>query len=230
MNYNKNIIEAKFIKRPNRFQAYVLLNDEEIMVHVPNTGRCKELLIPGCIVLLREENNPKRKTKYSLVSVYKDKELINIDSQAPNKIVEEALLKGGIPRLKKYDIVLREKTFGNSRFDFKLGNSKGEEYYLEVKGVTLEEKGWAKFPDAPTERGKKHILELIDVKNSGKGAGIIFLVQIKNVDKFSPNRETDPKFSEALILAKEMGVDIFAYNCSVDKEEIKLLNPLEIIL
>ena len=230
MNYNKNIVEAKFLKRPNRFQAYVLLNDEELIVHVPNTGRCKELLIPGCRILLREENNPKRKTKYSLVSVYKDKELINIDSQAPNKIVEEALVNGIIPKLKKYDIVLREKTFGNSRFDFKLENSKGEEYYLEVKGVTLEEKGWARFPDAPTERGKKHILELIDVKNSGKGAGIIFLVQIKNVDKFSPNRETDPKFSEALILAKEMGVDIFAYNCSVDKEEIKLLNPLEIIL
>ena len=158
MNYNKNIVEAKFLKRPNRFQAYVLLNDEEIMVHVPNTGRCRELLIPECIVLLREENNPKRKTKYSLVSVYKDKELINIDSQAPNKIVEEALLKGVIPQLRKYDIVLREKTFGNSRFDFKLSNSNSEEYYLEVKGVTLENQGYAKFPDAPTERGTKHIL------------------------------------------------------------------------
>lgn len=230
MNYNKNIIEAKFLKRPNRFQGYVLLNDEEIMVHVPNTGRCKELLIPGCTVLLREENNPKRKTKYSLVSVYKDKELINIDSQAPNKIVEEALLKGNIPELKKYDIVLREKTFGNSRFDFKLENSKGEEYYLEVKGVTLEDNGWARFPDAPTERGKKHILELIDVKSSGRGAGIIFLIQIKNVDKFSPNTETDPKFSEALILAKSLGVDIFAYNCNVGNEEIKLLDPVKIIL
>ncbi|MDO4535873.1 MAG: DNA/RNA nuclease SfsA [Clostridium perfringens] len=230
MNYNKNIVEAKFLKRPNRFQAYVLLNDEELMVHVPNTGRCKELLISGCVVLLREENNPKRKTKYSLVSVYKNEELINIDSQAPNKIVEEALLNGDIPELRKYDIVLREKTFGNSRFDFKLENLKGEEYYLEVKGVTLEENRWARFPDAPTERGKKHILELIEVKNSGKGAGIVFLIQIKNVDKFSPNGETDPKFSEALKLAKESGVEIFAYNCSVGKEEIKLLSPVEIIL
>ncbi len=230
MNYNKNIVEAKFLKRPNRFQAYVLLNGEELMVHVPNTGRCKELLIPGCRILLREENNPKRKTRYSLVSVYKNQELINIDSQAPNKIVEEALLERNIPELKKYDIVLREKTFGSSRFDFKLGNSKGEEYYLEVKGVTLEENGWARFPDAPTKRGKKHILELIEVKNSGKGAGIIFLIQIKNVNKFSSNRETDPKFSEALSLAKESGVDIFAYNCSVDNKEIKLLNPVEIIL
>lgn len=230
MNYNKNIVEAKFLKRPNRFQGYVLLNGEEIMVHVPNTGRCKELLIPGCIVLLREENNPKRKTKYSLVSVYKGKELINIDSQAPNKIVEEALLMGRIPKLKKYDIVLRERTFGNSRFDFKLSNSKDEEYYLEAKGVTLENNGFARFPDAPTERGAKHILELIEVKKSGRGAGIIFLIQIKNVDKFSPNKETDPKFSEALILAKEFGVDIFAYNCNVEAGEIKLLNPVEIIL
>lgn len=230
MNYNKNIVEAKFLKRPNRFQAYVLLNDEEIMVHVPNTGRCRELLIPECIVLLREENNPKRKTKYSLVSVYKDKELINIDSQAPNKIVEEALLKGVIPQLRKYDIVLREKTFGNSRFDFKLSNSNSEEYYLEVKGVTLENQGYAKFPDAPTERGTKHILELIEAKKLGKGTGIIFLIQIKNVNKFSPNKETDPKFSEALILAKESGVDIFAYNCSVGIKEIELLNPVEIIL
>ena len=230
MNYNKNIVEAKFLKRPNRFQAYVLLNGEELMVHVPNTGRCKELLIPGCIVLLREENNPKRKTKYSLVSVYKGEELINIDSQAPNKIVEEALLKGNIPELKKYDIVLREKTFGNSRFDFKLGNIEGEEYYLEVKGVTLEENGFARFPDAPTERGKKHILELIEVKNSGKGAGILFLIQIKNVSKFSTNKETDPKFSEALALAKRLGVDIFAYNCNVTHKEIELLNPVKIIL
>ncbi len=230
MNYNKNIVEAKFLKRPNRFQGYVLLNNEEIMVHVPNTGRCKELLIPGCTVLLREENNPKRKTKYSLVSVYKDKELINIDSQAPNKIVEEALLKGRVPKLKKYDIVLREKTFANSRFDFKLSNSKKEEYYLEVKGVTLENQGLAKFPDAPTERGVKHILELIEAKKLGKGAGIIFLIQIKNVDRFSPNKETDPKFSEALILASNLGVDIFAYNCNVEAKEIELLNPVEIIL
>lgn len=230
MKYDKNIIEAKFLRRPNRFQAYVLLNDEEIIVHVPNTGRCREILIFGCRVLLREENNPKRKTKYTLVSAYKGNELINIDSQAPNKIVEEALLMGKIHNLKKYDIVLREKNFKNSRFDFKLTNSRGEEYYLEVKGVTLESEGYAKFPDAPTERGKKHILELIEAKKLGKGAGIIFLIQVKNVHTFSPNKEMDLEFVNALALAKKSGVDIFAYNCSVEIDEIKLLNSIKIIL
>lgn len=230
MKYNKRIIEAEFVKRPNRFQGYVKVDGQEIMAHVPNTGRCRELLIPGCTVQLREELNPNRKTPYSLIAVYKGNELINIDSQAPNKIVEEALLNGKIEKLRKYNNVLREKTFGKSRFDFKLGNDNGEEYYLEVKGVTLEENGWSRFPDAPTDRGRKHVLELIEVIEQGFGGGIMFLIQLENVTKFLPNDVTDPKFGDAVRLAKEKGVDIFAYNCKVDNEGIEMLNPVEVIL
>lgn len=230
MKYNKRIVEAEFVKRPNRFQGYVLLDGNEILTHVPNTGRCKEILIPGCIVQLREELNPNRKTPYSLIAAYKDGKLINIDSQIPNKVVEEALINGKIDKLKSYTKVLREKTFGNSRFDFKLENEDGQLYYLEVKGVTLEEDQWSRFPDAPTDRGRKHILELIEVVEQGMGAGIIFLIQMEDVKKFSPNDTTDPKFGEALRLAKSKGVDIFAYNCSVDSEGIEILNPVDIIL
>ena len=163
MKYNKNIFKAIFVKRPNRFNANVIYNGEEIVVHVPNTGRCKELLIPGATVLLREENNPNRKTKFDLIAVYKEGKNISIDSQIPNKVVKEALLNKAVDKLVEYTNILSEKTFGSSRFDFKLSKDSGEEYYLEVKGVTLEENGECRFPDAPTERGAKHLLELIEV-------------------------------------------------------------------
>lgn len=204
MDYNKPIVEAKFIKRPNRFQGYVRLNEKELMVHVPNTGRCKEILTPNTTVFLREENNPTRKTSYDLIAAYKGKELISIDSHIPNKVVEEALLNGKIEELKSYNKILREKTFKNSRFDFKLENADGEVYYLEVKGVTLEENGVARFPDAPTERGRKHLLELIEVKKLGMGAGVLLLIQMEKVNSFTTNDETDPLFGEAMRIAKKM--------------------------
>ena len=198
MKYNKNIYEAEFVSRPNRFNAKVILNNEEIIVHVPNTGRCREILIPGCTVFLREELNPNRKTKYDLIAAIKNDMLISIDSQIPNKVVKEALENKAVDNLSEYTNILSERTFGNSRFDFKLSKDNGEEYYLEVKGVTLEEDGHCRFPDAPTERGRKHLLELIEVKKSGRGAGVLFLIQIDNVKTFSPNRETDPEFADAL--------------------------------
>lgn len=230
MIIEKNIIRAEFIRRPNRFQAYVKINDEDIMVHVPNTGRCKEILIPGTTVILREENNPTRKTRYDLIGGYKKDKFINIDSQIPNKVVEEALKLGNIKKLKKYNIIKREKTYGNSRFDFKLNNNLGEEYYLEVKGVTLEEDGVTRFPDAPTERGVKHVLELIEVKKEGLGAGILFLIQMNDVKYFTPNKEMDKNFSEALSLANKSGVDILAYECDVDEDFITLKNEVKVIL
>ncbi|GAA0731241.1 DNA/RNA nuclease SfsA [Clostridium malenominatum] len=222
MLINKKVIKAEFVKRPNRFQGYVKINGEELMVHVPNTGRCREILIPGSVVILREEDNPLRKTKYDLIGGYKNGRLINIDSQIPNKVVEEALKKGLVKPLSNYNIIQREKTYGNSRFDFKLSNDKGEEYYLEVKGVTLEENGVAMFPDAPTERGKKHILELIHIKKSGIGAGILFLIQMDGVSCFTPHGERDKPFSDALIEAYENKVDIFAYDCIVSEDSITL--------
>lgn len=230
MEYNKKIYVGKFIKRPNRFNAIVELDGEEIVVHVPNTGRCKEILIPGCDVFLREENNPTRKTKYDLIGAYKGEKNICIDSQIPNKVVREALENKTVDKLKDYTNILSEKTFGNSRFDFKLSKNSGEEYYLEVKGVTLEENGKCRFPDAPTERGKKHILELIEVKKTGRGAGVLFLIQIEDVKEFTPNDETDPEFSNALRLAAEKGVDIFAYSCKVTKTGITLKNSIPVVL
>lgn len=218
---DEDIREAIFVNRPNRFQAYVILDEKEIMVHVPNTGRCKEILIPGSRVILRVGKTPNRKTPYDLIAVYKGDKLINIDSQIPNKVVEEALKNGKIEGLKKYDEIKRECKYGNSRFDFRLNNAE-EEYYLEVKGVTLEENGHCRFPDAPTERGTKHLLELVELKKSGKGAGVIFLIQMSGMKSFSPNNETDIKFSEALRYAKSEGVDVFAYECVVDKNIIEL--------
>lgn len=231
MKFEKNIFEGVFINRPNRFNAKVLLNNEEIVVHVPNTGRCREILIEGTKIFLREELNPNRKTKYDLIAAMKGDIIINIDSQIPNKVVNEALINKKIKDLHKYSKIGREKTFGKSRFDFKLSTEDDKEiYYLEVKGVTLEEDGHCMFPDAPTERGARHILELIEAKNQGYGAGVLFLIQLDKVSTFSPNYNRDPEFSNALRLAKEKGVDIFAYNCLVDKNSIELKEKVDVIL
>ena len=230
MKYNKKIVTAEFISRPNRFNAVVKLNREEITVQVPNTGRCRERLIPGCTVFLSEELNPTRKTPYDLVAVYKEDKFISIDSQIPNKVVEEALKNGKVKELSQYTKILREKTFGKSRFDFKISNDENEEYFLEVKGVTLEDKGYARFPHAPTERGAKHLLELVEAKKQGYGARAMFLIQLKDVNKFSPNDERDQEFGKALRFAKENGVDIFAYNCIVTEDGIEINEPVEIIL
>ncbi|MBU3207963.1 DNA/RNA nuclease SfsA [Clostridium algidicarnis] len=231
MIIDKNIKTARFIRRPNRFQAYVELEGEELMVHVPNTGRCKEILTPGTEVILREELNPSRKTLYDLIAAYKGDKLINIDSQIPNKVVEEALKNGRVKDLSNYTGIKREKTFGNSRFDFKLMDEVSHaEYFLEVKGVTLEEFGITKFPDAPTERGTKHLLELIEVKKTGKGAGVLFLIQMENVKVFKPNDKMDKLFADSLILAKSKGVDIMAYDCLLGENFITLNNKIEILL
>lgn len=230
MKYNKNILRAEFINRPNRFHANVLLNGKELKVHVPNTGRCREILIPGCTVFLREETNPTRKTPYDLIAAIKGEKLISIDSHIPNKVVDEALKNRKIEKLRKYTNILREKTFGKSRFDFKLSTDEGEEYFLEVKGVTLEEGGYTKFPDAPTERGARHLMELVQAKEEGYGAGVIFLIQIEDVHSFSPNDERDPAFAEALRFAAKNGVDVFAYRCRVDEDGIELIDGIEIVL
>lgn len=236
MKIPRGVIRAKFIKRPNRFQGYVEIDGNVEMVHVPNTGRCREILIEGTTVILRNEDNPNRKTRYSLIAAYKGDKLINIDSQAPNKIVEEALYNGTIDELKEYRIIKREKTFGNSRFDFKICryddreviDSPENEYYLEVKGVTLEENGEVRFPDAPTERGKKHVLELIDVKKTGRGAGILFLIQLDDVEYFRPNEEMDKEFADAVKLASESGVDIMAYCCKTEEDSITLYKKVPV--
>jgi sugar fermentation stimulation protein A len=221
---------ARFIRRPNRFVAFVELDGAELMVHVPNTGRNKEILVPGYTVILREEKSPNRKTKYDLIAGYKDDKLINIDSQIPNKVVDEALKNGKIEALKKYTNIKRECTFGNSRFDFKLQDNLGSEYYLEVKGVTYEENGRTAFPDAPTERGRKHVLELVEALRLSKGAGVLFLIQMEKADFFTPHDEMDRSFGEALRFAAVSGVDIFAYNCFLGENYITLNESIEVRL
>lgn len=230
MLIKNRVFIAQFIRRPDRFQAYVNFEGEDLLVHVPNTGRCKEILIPGSTVLLREELNPSRKTLYDLIGAYKGNKIINIDSQIPNKVVAEALKDKKIEKLLRYNIIQREKTYGNSRFDFKLSNDRGEEYYLEVKGVTLEVDGKTMFPDAPTQRGRKHLLELIDAKKTGFGAGVIFLIQMSDIDSFTPYDDMDVAFGEALRLACKSGVDVFAYECEVGENFITLSKAVEVVL
>lgn len=230
MKIDKKTIRARFIHRPNRFQAYVDIDGEETMVHVPNTGRCREILVPGATVVLREENGENRKTKYDLIAGYKQDKIINIDSQIPNKVVAEALGAGRIEGLEKYCRVEREKAYGASRFDFRLSDENENRYFLEVKGVTLEEGRVAMFPDAPTERGRKHLKELVEASREEGGAGVLFLIQMKDADCFRPHDERDSLFGEALREAAVNGVDIFAYNCEVGEDHITLLDRVPILL
>lgn len=223
----ENIKEAVFIERPNRFIANVCVDGKEEKVHVKNTGRCRELLLKGCRVFLEESKNSARKTKYSLVAVYKGERLINMDSQIPNYVAEEALKKGIIKEIGIPDFVKREVKYSQSRFDIYYEKD-GRKGFIEVKGVTLEKNGEVLFPDAPTERGTKHIKELIKAKKEGYEAAVLFVIQMKDVSFFAPNAETDKDFSQALKNAKEEGVSILAYDCDVKEDEIVLKDKVEV--
>lgn len=224
MKYDK-IIPGVFISRPNRFVALVSVDGQERECHVKNTGRCRELLVPGARVFLQETGKPGRKTKYDLISVYKGSRLVNMDSQAPNKVFAEY-----IPRLLGDGCsVQREKVYGSSRLDFfiRCGERK---IYAEVKGVTLEQSGAALFPDAPTQRGVKHLRELCRAKEEGYEALAVFIIQMEGVDRFSPNDQTHPLFGETLRAAKKAGVELLALDCRVTEDEITPGNPVKIIL
>ena len=209
-----NMVEARFLRRVNRFTAFVELNGQEEMVHVKNTGRCKEVLSEGARVFLEEADKEGRKTKYSLIAVYKGDMLVNMDSQAPNQMAAEALAEGKIEEIDEVDFLKREVSYENSRFDlfYQKGEKKG---FIEVKGVTLEGNGIAKFPDAPTERGAKHLRELIKAKEEGYEAAALFVIQMKGVQEFRPNEERDKNFTAALKEAAKAGVKILAYDCRV---------------
>ena len=225
MTYSTPVVKAKFLSRPNRFIAQVELDGEILTVHVKNTGRCKELLVPGCTVYLAASESrakAQRKTPYDLVAVEKVKAdgttlFINMDSQAPNAIAAEWLPQSGLfPHTATYR---REVTHGDSRFDFCIHDGQGSNTYLEVKGCTLERDGVAYFPDAPTERGVKHIRELTALAHEGNGAYILFVVQMKGVTALRPNDETHRAFGDALREAKEAGVQILAVDCTVCTED-----------
>ena len=223
----KNIIKAKFIERPNRFIAVCDIDGNMEKVHVKNTGRCKELLVKGADVFLEKSDKAERKTKYSLIAVYKGDNLINMDSQVPNTIAYEAIKEGRITEIGTPDIVKREVRYGTSRFDlyFEKGGRKG---FIEVKGVTLENDGIAAFPDAPTDRGTKHIKELIKAKEEGYDAYILFVIQMKEVRELIPNGKTDPDFENALKKACAAGVGVIAYDCIVSENSIKTDKPIPV--
>ena len=226
----ENIVQGIFVKRPNRFIAHVLIDGKEEIAHVKNTGRCKELLVPGAKVILEDcSHNPNRKTKYSLISVWKGDMLVNMDSQVPNAVVYDALKTNKIKGFEEITSIKREISFENSRFDiyFESGNEKG---FVEVKGVTLEDNGIAMFPDAPTKRGKKHVLEMVDAVKKGYGGVIFFLIQMKGPKKFRPNWEMDKDFSDAVKFAQENGVEIMAYDSIVTENSIVLDSTVEILL
>ena len=216
MKYLKTL-QAKFIDRPNRFIAHVDLNGIVETVHVKNTGRCKELLIKGVTVILEESDNESRKTKYDLIAVYKENfGLINIDSQAPNKVAKEWL------ESKDYTYIKPEYTYGNSRIDFYMEKD-DRKYLMEVKGCTLERDGIGYFPDAPTERGVKHIYELIKAKEDGYEVSLAFVIQMEGVNEVLPNIETHPEFGVAIEDAKKAGVNIVFIKCRVYENRLEYI-------
>lgn len=215
----ENIVEGIFLSRPNRFIAMVEIQGREEKVHVKNTGRCRELLIPGTKVFLEEHDNPNRKTKYSLIGVMKGNVLVNMDSQAPNKVVGEWLSEGDI--YQNLTLLKAEQKYGTSRFDFYMEGD-GKRAFVEVKGVTLEEDHISRFPDAPTERGVKHIEELIQCMKEGYEAYIVFVIQMKGVKSFEPNDKTHREFGDALRKAVKKGVHVLALDCQVKKDELEI--------
>ncbi len=227
MKYRK-MIPAKFLERPNRFIAYVDIAGKRTKVHVKNTGRCKELLQENATVYLEESDNKERSTAYDLVVVDKAGRLINMDSNAPNKVVGEWLEAGGL--YEDVSLVNPEKTYGNSRFDFYVESASGKKAFLEVKGVTLEEDNVAAFPDAPSERAVKHVEELITAHQEGYEAYLVFVVQMKGVVRVEPNWSTQPAFGEALRRARKEGVKLLSYDCLVEQDSLQIDEAVPVVI
>ena len=230
MKYNQ-VIKARFLSRPNRFIAYCEVNGKRETVHVKNTGRCRELLVENATVYLSVSDNTDRKTKFDLIAVEKVTErgtvLINMDSQAPNVAAFEWIAAGGI--FGAGAVVRREVTYGSSRFDLYVEQG-DRRAFVEVKGVTLENDGTASFPDAPTERGIKHLNELVVAKKQGYEAYALFVIQMKGIHTFTPNDETHKAFGDALRQAAKEGVNILAYDCRVTPDEMLIDAPVNIEL
>lgn len=223
MRYD-HIREGRFLSRPNRFIAHVEVDGKVEVCHVKNTGRCRELLIPGTTVWIDESDNPNRKTRFDLIAVDRGGMMVNMDSQAPNRLFAEWAKEGHLGTL---DEIKAECRFGESRFDFRL--RQGEQLtYVEVKGCTLEVAGEALFPDAPTERGVRHIRELMAAKAAGHRAILFIVIQMKGAKVFRPNRVTHPAFADALQEAQAAGVEIMAWDCVVSPETVRIDQPIEV--
>ena len=223
----ENLREARFLRRSNRFIAHVLLDGKETVCHVKNTGRCRELLIPGVTVYVQQAANPARKTGWDLIAVQKGSRLINMDAAAPNAVFGEWLWAGGLGFVPKE--VRPECVHGDSRFDFYYEHD-GLRAFAEVKGVTLEEKGVVRFPDAPTERGVKHLRGLIQCVQEGFEAWAVFVIQMRGVRHFESNWDTHPAFAQALREAREAGVKLLALDCEVTPNSLRIADEVPIQL
>ena len=226
MQYGE-VRQAHFLERPNRFIAHVELEGETVVCHVKNTGRCRELLVRGATVYLERGTNPARRTAWDLIAVEKGHRLINMDAQAPNRVFEEWARGGGF--LPELSLLRPETTYRNSRFDF-YWESSAERGFVEVKGVTLEEDGVVRFPDAPTLRGVKHLQELEEARRAGYRTAVCFVIQMENVSWFEPNDRTHPAFGAALRHAAEAGVEVLAMECRVTPEELLPGRPVPVRL
>lgn len=254
LNYDSHI--GKFISRPNRFIAHIDLDGKEVVSHVPNTGRLRELLVPGATVMLSYHPSKNRKTKYELRMVKKDDYWVSIDSQLPNALAQEAVLNEMIKELTGYTQIKREFTYQSSRFDLRLSKEHSHSdsnlppnaisrdnivpleeashnnhiCFVEVKGVTLERDGWSYFPDAPTERGRKHIDELIHAVQEGYRTVLLFVVQLEYAVGFSPNKVTDPAFANKVEEAMKSGVEILAYRSIITPNEVRITDKIPVII
>ena len=221
-----NMVPGIFLSRPNRFIAHVEINGQTEVVHVKNTGRCRELLPPGAQVWCQKSDNPNRKTKFDLITVRKGKRLINMDSQAPNAAAKEWLLSGGLGPIEN---LKAETVHGDSRFDFSF-TKEGKPCFLEVKGVTLENDGICAFPDAPTDRGAKHLRGLTQAVREGCGGYVLFVIQMADVQHLHPNDATDPNFGKALREAAAAGVTVLAMDCAVTEDTMTIDKPVPVVL
>lgn len=221
-----NMVPGTFLARPNRFIAHVEIDGRVEVVHVKNTGRCRELLPAGAQVYCQRSSNPARKTKFDLIAVQKGSRLINMDSQAPNRAAGEWLSSGGLGPV---EALRAETVHGNSRFDFSFVKN-GQQCFLEVKGVTLENDGICAFPDAPTQRGAKHLRGLTEAAREGCGAYVLFVIQMSGVKHLHPNDLTDPAFGKALREAAQNGVTVLAMDCAVSVDEMTLRAPVPVLL
>ena len=223
----ENIKKAKFISRPNRFIANIEIDEKIQIAHVKNTGRCRELLVPGAEIYVQEFDSDTRKTKFDLITVKKGQRLINMDSQVPNHVFREWVESGNFAN--DVTLIRPETFFGDSRFDFYI-EADNRKIFVEVKGVTLEENGIVRFPDAPTERGVKHLRELIGAIDKGYEAQVVFIVQMDGVSHFEPNDQTHPEFGKVLREAAQKGVSVTALYCKITPDSIEAVGEVEIRL
>ena len=223
----QNVVPGIFRSRPNRFIAHVEIGGAMHVCHVKNTGRCRELLVPGAVVYLQHKPGPGRKTEYDLIAVEKGERLINMDSQIPNKLAYDYVNRGGLGF--QPSLVKAEKTYGSSRFDLYY-EADGRKGFVEVKGVTLEQDGVARFPDAPTQRGRKHLLELQKAAEEGYEAWVLFVIQMSDMDHFEPNAATDPDFADALRQVSQEGVKVKAVECAVTPDSLTITKEIQVLL